>query len=109
MFQRPGSHYCGHSTAKSKKQRKKSTAGQPQPAHDIIHDKCDPGHISTVFQNSKGEEKDKYIGKKCQDPAYARNNSVYNKRLQHGIDMKRFKAAGGHGGDLIKPNLEKTF
>ena len=62
MLQSSGGHDCRNGTSEPEQKWDKCASGEPKPAHDVIHDKGNSGHISAVFQKCEGKEQNEYIG-----------------------------------------------
>ena len=59
--QRTGCHDRRNRTAKAQKHRQKSLSGEPNTAHDLIHNIGNSGHVSAVFQERQSQKQDKDV------------------------------------------------
>ena len=109
MLQSPGGHDCRNGTSESEQKWDKCASGEPKPAHDVIHDKGNSGHISAVFQKCEGKEQNEYIGQEGENTTYTCDDTIHHKGLKHRIGMYGSQTIGYRRRKQIQCDLKISF
>ena len=94
-----GSHDSRNTAAGSDQHGDKGFSGQSEMTEQTIHDKCDPGHVAGVLQQTQEKEQDQHLRNKSKDGSDTADHAINQQSFQPGSRACRFQSRGCPAGD----------